>query len=80
MEGNSNVRYKSLGVLITASFLTLGACASDSSTPAPPPVDASPLVEEVPTELPGVVPGESIPAEEPVDEPVDEPLPTEAAG
>jgi len=65
------MRYKSLGVLITASFLTLGACASSTPTAAPlvsPDVQerapsGSPIGEDLASELPGVVPGESVPLE-----------------
>ncbi|CAN5596757.1 hypothetical protein BH23CHL8_BH23CHL8_28420 [soil metagenome] len=73
------VRVKSLGVLITASFLTLGACAEATPTVAPPA--ASPIVDDAssvdasPSELPGVIPGESIPAE---DDTAEDPLATEA--
>lgn len=66
------MRYKTLGVLITASLLTLGACAEEAAAPTVAPVD-SPLVDEGPTEtLPAVILEESPAAE---DGGLDEPSP-----
>jgi hypothetical protein len=77
----ANVRHKSLGVLITASFLTLGACNNEPAAPTVAPL-GSPAVDEVPTEtLPGLIPGESPAAGEDglEEEPLESP-PAEDAG
>jgi hypothetical protein len=77
MERERIVRHTSLGVLLAASLLTLGACASETATPAPPAASPAAVETAAPTELPGVIPGETVPA---ADDAIDEPLPTEAAG